>query len=76
MTLEQKKLLQPFAVLLEGMANEAFNADADAARAMLTACYAASQTNCAWSVFHAAQFMAPLLRERLARLEAAPKAKP
>lgn len=69
MTPNQKSLLRLHAEHFEAMASYVRECDPEELEALKEACWAASVSNCAWSVYKAAQFISgeiAALKERLA----------
>ena len=68
MTQEQKRLLdEPYAELLARAYERIENLSGDALAALLDAANSATQTNCWWATFHAAQFIKPVAASEIAR---------
>lgn len=77
MTKEQRDLLKPHAEHFQVMAAHVWDASDDDLKALIAACDAASQTNCGWDTYAAAQYLGKEARivtgqRRLRAAEAAP----
>lgn len=57
MTREQKKLLEPHAAHFEAMASYVRESSDAELEEIMDACTGAGPGNCAWSAYHAAQFL-------------------
>jgi hypothetical protein len=65
MTLEQKKLLEPFGCIFSEISLQVRGLDTDALQKMLDACDAASATNCWCFTFEAAQYLQREVRRQI-----------
>jgi len=68
MTREQKSIIEPVAIVLAGINEDLENKEKEELEVMLAACEAATKTNCWTWIYQSAQYLKPILNEKIYRL--------